>query len=189
MSDRGIYWEYGPGEKGHHLALSPELNHDARPLARALVSAAPDMARWTFSDFRPPNDVDHNTIALIAGRAQMDVPLTGVTLRAGEHHRIDFTDQGQADESTLAGFAGLTFSVIFGEAIERDWLGDVHGDWSGRLLSFLKTRPDPVTWLTAFAEDAHDVLEDLMNSRPETPRASVFGPEAAHTLFNIEPYG
>ncbi|MEM9764870.1 MAG: hypothetical protein AAF968_20605, partial [Pseudomonadota bacterium] len=57
LSD-GIYWEFGPldegGKRGHFLALTPELYHSKRPLARALVATAPDLPGWAFGDARRP---------------------------------------------------------------------------------------------------------------------------------------
>lgn len=181
-----IYWEFGPGEgTGHHLALSPELNHALRPLARALVTRAPDLPGWSFSDARPPVPLDENTVGLIEGRARMPFALSGIEAVPGEFRRIDFTGTGSGDEGSISGLAGLAFSVLFGEAVERDWLGELHAKRRG-LLGSLKRAPDPQSWLPEFAAQAGAVLDELKETRPSAPLRARYREDAEVSLFTVE---
>lgn len=188
LADQISSWEFGPGETGgHHLALSPELNHVLRPLARAAISRAPTLEGWSFSDARPPTPLSENTVALIEGRAHLPFTLAGITPAAGEHQRIDFTGSGKGDTGTIAGLAGLSFSVLFGEAVERDWLGELDGGKRG-LLSAFSRAPAPETWLPGFVDSTTDVLNSLMDARPASPRASVYSDDSDFSLFKAEPH-
>ncbi|MEM9046090.1 MAG: hypothetical protein AAGC81_15490 [Pseudomonadota bacterium] len=187
LDQMGIFWEYGPSERGHHLAISPELNHQARPLARALLKKAPDLPRWLFYDARPPSSLDENTVGLISGRASMEFPLTGIRATAGQHQRVDFTGIGRGDEETLGGFAGLTFSVLFGEAVERDWLGEIAGEPKGMLGSVLSRTPDAQTWLPGFMEETEAVLQSLKDARPARSLTAPLTQESEYSLLELTP--
>ena len=183
----GIFWEYGPGENGHHLALSPELKHDARPLARALINCAPSLDRWTFSDARPPTSIDGGALNLIEGRARRQNPLFGIHPRAGEHYRVDFVGTGRGDEDMLADFAALTFSILFGEEVERDWLGQASGEANGSLRGLLASRPKPTDWLPEFCHKTRDILNSLKETRPSSPRSETDVETAEYSIISLTP--
>ena len=192
LHDMGIFWEYGPtetghAETGHALALTPELYLEARPLARAIVSRAPDLPRWSFADARPPAPFDANTIALIEGRAGLAFPLTGARPEAGTHNRIDFVGEGRGDPGVLGDFAALAFSILFGEAIERDWLGKARGKPRSALSGLFTKRPDPDTWMPEFEASTQELLDDLMSAVPSTPLSSGSPRDAEVSLFNLTP--
>lgn len=187
LNDFGIFWEYGPGESGHHLALSPELKHSARPLARALINSAPSLERWTFSDARPPISIDGGALNIIEGRARRQNPLLGIQPHTGEHYRVDFVGTGRGDEDMLADFAALTFSILFGEAVERDWLGQASGEANGGLRNLLSKRPKPTDWLPEFCRKTQDILNSLKETRPSSPRSETDVETADHSIISLTP--
>ena len=188
LNEVGLFWEYGPGEgDGHMLVLTAELHHELRPLARAMVNRAPDIPGWSFADARPPAASAEHIVSLIEARSRMDYPLTALAPAPGEHRTIDFEGEGRGDAGVLQGVASLTFSVVFGEEIERDWLGDCHMTGRGALKGMFSRRSDPQDWLPEFSERTLAELQGLLDSRPEMP---VHESGAAEwTLFSFEPQG
>lgn len=182
-----LFWEFGPGtDGGHHLALSPELNHGMRPLARAAINRAPDLPGWSFSDARPPDPLSVHTVALIEGRATTGYTINGITPARGDHRRIDFTGTGSGGNPMVTGLTGLTFSVLFGEAVERNWLGELFAERRG-LLSSLKKAPDSQDWMRKFVEQTQSVLAELIETRSTEPLGAHFREDAEISLFQVEP--
>ncbi|MEM7497804.1 MAG: hypothetical protein AAF371_07400 [Pseudomonadota bacterium] len=194
-----IYWEFGPGEAtgedeageaGHFLALTPELFHSKRPLARALLRAAPEMPGWRFGDARRAQGTHDHLLAAVATRAFREVTLTGAEVQAGPHRTIDVL--GHGPEEDAGGQAGLLFSLIVGEAAERDWLGEIAtvvGSGARRRgLSGLFSRRPAVdeTWVPAFAEAAEAMLEAMRADRTPGPFAPPRA-EAERALFQLAP--
>ena len=190
LAERVTSWEFGPAETGHFLALSPELDHEKRPLIRALLNRAPELAGWEFGDARRPHDSLDHVLHLAASRMHQLLTLTGVSSCAGSHRRIDLIGNGAGRDVDCQ--AGLVFSVIFGEAIERDWLGEISfGRRAGGLLSKLIGKASraapPEAWLAPFLEETQHLLDQLMEDRPEAAYSAPLGAGTEVTLYECEP--
>ncbi|MEM8624571.1 MAG: hypothetical protein AAGG47_13730 [Pseudomonadota bacterium] len=188
-----IFWEFGPGEAspdgpGFFLALTPELYGSKRPLARAFVNRAPTLAGWSFGDARRSLPSTEPLLDLVASRAFGQQQLTGAWVAPGTHRRIDVIGQGRGDG--IDGQAGLLFSLVLGEAVERDWLGELTAKpmppkgLAERLRrSAAENRP---TWIDRFAEEARALHQTLANDLPHLPFAPSRN-QAEATLFNVTP--
>lgn len=193
LSD-GIYWEFGPldetGKRGHFLALTPELYHSKRPLARALVAAAPDLPGWGFGDARRPMAADASILANVASRAFRDVTLLGAEVQAGAHRMVDVTGLGPDEHA--GGQAGLLFSLVMGEAVERDWLGEVSSTpakapRAAGLAGMIGRRAAPEeSWVSDFAEEARGLVDAMRAGTQTAPFAPVRG-SVPETLFRLTP--
>ncbi|MEO1723512.1 MAG: hypothetical protein AAFR84_14015 [Pseudomonadota bacterium] len=193
-----IFWEFSAADEAtgddHFLALTPELYHAKRPLARALIAAAPDLPGWKFGDARPPPQSDERLLENVAARAFRDVTLVGAAVREGTHRTVDvlgFGADGVAGDEP-GDEAGLLFSLIVGEALERDWLGEIATEPASatrvpgiaRLLGGRDQADE--AWTTAFAEEARALLAALQDSVPQGP----FAPprdSASHALYDLAP--
>ena len=184
-------WEFGPAEDGHHLALSPDFSHELRPLVRAMVNRAPEIPRFTIHDARQPHPDLAGIPDVVASRMFQPFTLTGAEAMAGEHRRIDLVGSGPGADSDAQ--AGLLFSVLVGEAVERDWLGEIAVQRSGpgmlsRMFGKKPAAADPMDWLPGFKDQVDAVLAELMDARPATPMAEPL-PGADGLLYQITPTG
>ncbi|MEM0944155.1 MAG: hypothetical protein AAGI70_09425, partial [Pseudomonadota bacterium] len=163
-----IMFEFGPGaEGGHHLALTPELTHDLRPLCRALVRGAPDLARWSFSDARPALTGQSEIETALTGRLQDTPSITGAEARPGEAQGIDIIGRGRGAAEEIGREAATAFSVLVGEEIERDFFNRSEGVSEGaRMGRLFGKKGSNLDWLPAFREQALDIHQGLLDARP-----------------------
>lgn len=65
-----IMWEYGPAVHGdgHRLVLTPETEHELRPLVAKVLERAPSLPGWEFYEARLPEDLV-STRAAVSDRA------------------------------------------------------------------------------------------------------------------------
>jgi hypothetical protein len=190
LAERVTSWEFGPAETGHFLALSPELCHEKRPLIRALLNRAPELDGWEFGDARRPHEQLDQVAELVASRMNKTLTLTGASSRAGSHRRIDLVGNGSGKDVDYQ--AGLVFSVIFGEAIERDWLGEIsfgrpNGGVLSKLIGKARSSKPPESWLGSFKEETQNLLDQLMEGRPEAAISAPLGAGTEVTLYECEP--
>jgi len=190
LAERVTSWEFGAAERGHFLALSPELGHEKRPLIRALVSRAPTLEGWEFGDACRPIEQIDLVAHLVASRAHKPFSLKGASSYAGSHRRIDIMGQGAGSDADAQ--AGLVFSVLFGETVERDWLGEIgierpSGGIISRLIGKASPPKSPEAWLTSFQEKTQHLLDQLMEDRPKAALAAQLGPGAEVSLFQCVP--
>ncbi len=124
--DPELNWEFGPGaQKAHRLIITPQSSVHLRPLARYLIETAPQLDRWEFTDYRPPEGLDVASSQMEHRAGWPD--LSGITfeMTEGDFHCIDicfhlpFNDpEGRAD-----GKAFLLTELLLGEKALDKWIG------------------------------------------------------------------
>ncbi|MDH3666397.1 MAG: hypothetical protein OEN23_05660 [Paracoccaceae bacterium] len=191
LNDAVTSWEFGPVEGGHFLALSPELDHVKRPLMRAMVRRAPDIPRFEFCDARRPHTDLDVVPDVVASRMARPFSLSGAKATEGDHRRVDITGCGGSADA--AHQAALLFSIIVGEEIERDWLGEIHAERTGggfvsRLFGSGDPPTEPMSWLPGFEEEAMSTLARLMDARPAARMGDPVPPDSEGALYQSEPH-
>ncbi|MEL6268142.1 MAG: hypothetical protein AAFR52_21325 [Pseudomonadota bacterium] len=191
--DDRIQWEFGPGsaagsDKAHMLALSTELRQEDRPLVDALMAAAPDHPRLALTEPRPPAPDVERAAGQLLGRAGGRVQLTGARAEPSEHGTLDIVGIGPGVAERLGGEAGVAFSVLAGEAVERDWLGTTRGErqGGGLLGRLFGKRDEGADWLAAFHAEWTAALRSLRDAIPAEPFADQRA-DGGETLFRYDP--
>jgi hypothetical protein len=126
--DARLMWEFGPGSSGgHRLVITPEADHQLRPLVDEILARAPALPGWSFFAHRWPESVEHMSSA-IKSRTGAEPAFTGVALTPGEFNRVDLLFQ--FPQSFLDSKHGLARSQAFlaalsllGEELLTDWVG------------------------------------------------------------------
>lgn len=163
-------------EAGPCVVVSPELNHAMRPLARAVVQRAPRLGAWTALDARPPVPEPSAAAAQILERSRSaEMAVEEIEPRRGAHRLVDLAGSGRSDGEFIAGQSGVVFSVLLGEAMDRDWLGETTArikpapPLSERLTSLVRPAARDVTWLARFRNEAEDIVRSFEDERPTVP--------------------
>lgn len=171
--DPRMMWEYGPGIKngGHRLVVTPESARELRPLAAAIVKAAPGIAGWEFYNYRLPESVE-NAEASVQGRC--NGTLDGVLVRptVGEARRVDLTffsprARSVNDESALPEVFVGTESLL-GEELLDHWIGAIDVEplpKQGMLGGLLGGKAKPTNMLPL--DRLHDTVKAVISSITE----------------------
>jgi hypothetical protein len=128
--DERIMWEFGPGTRGgdgHRLVLTPEGEHQLRPLVDAVLTRAPRLAGWEFHAHRLAESLP-TALQAVAERTSID--LTGWSARAelSEEGLVDITlaPPGPAAPSDETRSAALVLvETLVGEELMDVWVGGV----------------------------------------------------------------
>lgn len=178
-----LFWELSSQNGGIHLAITPELNHEMRPLARAVKKALSGLSGLEVCDARPAVSFEDIEV-LLAARLNEPVELRLAECEANEFRSIDIRGAGKSKYS--GSIAEVVFSLIVGEGDERDWLGSIETtgekkSWFGR---FFQSQPLATSVvLERFAVQVNDLLSEMKATRLET--LALPDNEAAYSMFSF----
>ncbi|GMG80950.1 hypothetical protein LNKW23_01620 [Paralimibaculum aggregatum] len=163
---------------GLALAITPELFHTRRPLARAFLRRAPELRGWAIRDARSASTEIPDAVRAILHRSRSEaLAVEELVARRGAHRLVDLVAQGFGDHDFIADQAGVIFAVLLGERADQDWLGASDGRrWPmlglrNLLASRRQTRND--RWLSEFRTTARAIIEGFEAERPEKPFVEV----------------
>ena len=164
-----LMWEFGPSDRGHDLCITAEWRDALRPLARAVLSMAPDLPRWTFSEARTPEAWEAFD-GVYETRFNGPRNVSRIDVAPGEENRVALTAHGAAGGEALCSEALALATLALGEAVDRDWIGAVDGVRTGGGLRRLFRKPedavfDPAGFAQAF-EKAMAKIRSTLPSRP-----------------------
>ncbi len=168
-----LMWEFGPSDRGHALFITPEWRDELRPLARAVLNAAPDLPRWRFHEVRPPTEpdliADH-----FAARYQAPLSLSKAKARMAEEGRIDLAVTGAGTREEIVDRASVMTSMLLGEEIERDWLGFIDAETAERpgLLGRLRGAVPAELDMAGFLANLRAEIARATDRMPERPYAA-----------------
>lgn len=192
VSDR-LMWEFGPSPDGHALVITAEWRDDLRPLARAVLRAAPALPRWQVAEVRPPED-PLRVPRIFEARNRRPHSVAALEPELSERGVIDIVARGSRDRRTVFDDALALAALIMGEEADRDWLGFIDiapetvDDGPGLLDRLLRRAPAPPTLdLTAFAEEVWDLIETARQRMPDRPLHLQDPGAARHTVFRLDP--
>ncbi len=125
--DSRLMWEFGPGVRngGHRLVITPEIHHELRPLASAVIAAAPALEGWEFYEYRPPGTVA-DAQALAEARTGADISVLTVTTELTKPRQINvyyhLTSPDQ-DSEQFRNAAFVATETLLGEEVLDKWVG------------------------------------------------------------------
>jgi hypothetical protein len=125
-----LMWEFGPGNSGgNRLVITPEAEHQLRPLVEEILKRAPALLGWSFFAHRQPESVEHMNSA-IESRTGVEPAFTGLAITPGEFNRVDLLFQ--FPQPVLDSKLGVARSQAFlaalsllGEELLTDWVGEL----------------------------------------------------------------
>lgn len=178
LADR-LFWEFGPtGADGQTLAITAELFHSRRALARAVMLRAPRLPGWRFTDQRPPVIRIADAIETVLWRSRADrIQVEAITPQRGAHRQVDLVAAGQGDPEFLADQAGIVFGALLGDVADQNWLGQCQAQVRSGGARFLRRLGQaaggqpPEAWLDRFRAAAVDVISGFEEERPREPFA------------------
>jgi hypothetical protein len=181
--DQRIMWEFGPGTRGdggQRLVLTPESEHQLRPLVGLVLARAPKLRGWEYHAHRLAEGLA-TALQTVAERTSVDL--------AGWQARADLSDEGlvdielappasapPSDEHRAA--ALLLVEALVGEDVMDVWIGNVGvtehaggglflGELVGRVLALIEVRrvliPEQPYWQRA-ARDQWTMLRLAPNT-------------------------
>ena len=128
--DSRLCWEFGPAVRGagHRLVITPESVHHLRPLVRAILARAPNLAGWEFFEYRLAEDLELAKHS-VEGRCGCDIADFKVRASRGELDRIDLnfaspTIDDRNDQSALHAAFVATESLLGEECLDK-WIGAI----------------------------------------------------------------
>lgn len=123
----GLCWEYGPGvtKGGDRLVITPESNHQLRPLVRELLRRAPQLPDWEFHPGRLPEDPQtaFHVAEQIARFGARDVK---VQVSLGDYRRVDLkfhVANAHGNETAAHNYVFRAAEQLLGEQILENWIG------------------------------------------------------------------
>jgi hypothetical protein len=128
--DERIMWEFGPGTRGdggHRLVLTPESEHQLRPLVDVVLARAPALPGWEYHAHRLAED--------LATALQTVAERTSVNLGGWQGH-AELSDDGLVDvelappasappSEANRSAALLLVEALVGEDVMDVWIGNV----------------------------------------------------------------
>jgi hypothetical protein len=179
--DERIMWEFGPGTRGgdgHRLVLTPEGEHQLRPLVEAVLARAPRLAGWEFHAHRLAETLP-TALQAVAERTSID--LTGWSGRA------ELSEEGLVDvvlappTPTLPTAETRSAALVLVETLVGEDLMDV---WVGAVE--VEERAGAGGPLARLADEVRALVEERRAAVPQQPywRRSA---EASWTLLRLAP--
>lgn len=134
--DDRLCWEYGPAAQGegYRLVITPEADHELRPVVNTLLERAPHLAGWEFYPYRLAESVEVAHLTVEA-RVKLKIPDARVSVARGADHRVDVTFRSSAfagvpeEQADHAAFVA-TETLLGEEALDR-WVGVVEAERQG----------------------------------------------------------
>src|SRR5262249_11133337 len=125
-----LMWEFGRAVRngGHRLVVTPEAEHQLRPLVRIMLERAPAIPGWEFYEYRLAEDLE-STQQTVECRTGVDVSEFKARVSRGDQQRIDvvFTSPTVADvEDAPANEAAFVATeTLLGEHCLNNWVGTI----------------------------------------------------------------
>ncbi len=158
-----LMWEFGPSDKGHALKLTAEDSYELRPLARAVVANAPELPRWVFSDVRGPEPVE-SVIKMLEARRQRPTTIEAVDVDLDVDRSIALNVLSASERNEAISEGLILFSVLFGETVERNWLGTIDVSQPKRKL-FGRRKPQQID-VAALQKNVVAKIDEAKGLRP-----------------------
>ncbi len=167
-----LMWEFGPSERGHMLTITSEWRHGLRALARAVVNMAPKLERFAVVDARDGNEgglLDGNFEA----RFGLPISVSEISTAPGRDNKVAMTGKGPGDEDRIGNEVLALGTFLLGEAVDRNWFGDVASETqsSGLLSIFGRKKAAGAFDPEAFRAKFEATIATIAKSLPETRRA------------------
>jgi len=125
-----LMWEFGPGLLGgHRLVITPESNHELRPLVDEILSAAPKIPNWEFYPYRLPSDFpEAETMVKARGGARLSD--MRFVLQAGKFNRVDIHCLVKSDfpKDLIRNTAFIAIENLLGEEMLDHWIGNIENE-------------------------------------------------------------
>ncbi len=127
--DSRLMWEYGPGLRGgHRLVITPEAEHQLRPLVQTILDRAPKLEGWAFFPYRLPEDLKL-TVQTVEARTGGDISKARFQAQIGKHNRIDLVyaspDTKSEDDEQASHDAFVATETLLGEEDLDRWVGAI----------------------------------------------------------------
>lgn len=181
-----LMWEFGSSDRGSRLCVTAEFRDELRPLARLVRHMAPDLEQWRFVDARPAED-PAMLEQIHQNRFGSPIVLEKIEAHLGFNGRIDQVGEGVGTEDELYLQILNISTLLLGEEVERDWIGQVDAtpkNASG-LFGFFGRRGadlfDPIEWQNTI----RGMVRQTRAEMPEVPFAKV-NTEARAILLSTE---
>lgn len=169
-----LSWEFGPSDRGSRLCVTAEFRDDLRPLARLVRHMAPDLPRWRFVDARPAED-PAMLEQIHQNRFGSPIVLEKIEAHPGFNGRIDQVGEGVGTEDELYLQVLNISTLLLGEEVERDWIGQVDATpkKAGGLFGIFGRRDvtlfDPIEWQKMI----RGIIRQTRAEMPDVPFAKV----------------
>jgi len=168
-----LFWEFGGTDPdGHTLAITAEVFHSRRVLARAVMQRAPRIPGWKVTDVRAPILGMAAAAETVRTRSRSEeIVINRLTPKRGAHRRVDLEALGEGDPAFVSDQSGVVFAVLLGDMADQNWLGDCKVTTANRLRQMgrrlVSKPPAPEEWFENFRQAAVDVISGLEAERPE----------------------
>jgi hypothetical protein len=122
-----LRWEFGQDLGGRYLVITPEAAHHLRPMNETIIRRAPELAGWSFREYRPAHEPEELP-PLVRARTGHLMGSTTVQARMGDYRLLDFVFQSLLaghDEKAALEVAWAAADYLLGEDIVQRWVGHV----------------------------------------------------------------
>ena len=185
-------WEYGPSEEKSHLfAIAPERDRALDPLARLILTMAPDLESFEFRLNRPHTTWE-NYKGYSDGRLDWDGS-DGImfTIEEGKQNMFDliFYYPPEKDSEKIFDHCFVTCETLLGEETMAKWVHyfDVEKLPKKSLLSkFSRKTIDEKYSLSKLREILATEIAKVKNSLPNTPYSDL-SDDTTWSLMSMEP--
>jgi len=185
--DERIMWELGPGtrgQSGHRLVLTPEAEHQLRPLVDVVVARAPALAGWEYHTHRLAETLA-TALQTVGERTSVDLSAWRARADLSEEGLVDVTFEPPSPLTPSAenrGAALLLVEALVGEDVMDVWLGAVDvderasggaplGELARRVRALVEARRALIPELP-YARRAADAQWTLLRLAPKTGAAA-----------------
>jgi len=188
-----LFYEFGETEPdGQTLAVTAELFHSRRALARAVLLRAPEIPGWHFSDTRKPVVRMRDVIDTVLIRSRADeIAVESIDAQKGPHRLVDLEAVGQGDHDFVADQAGIIFAVLLGDVADQNWLGTSRATTKrgvrARFVRRFTAAPEPERWLPRLREKAVEIISSFEAERPQLPFAETRMQPGEMVEFRLDP--
>lgn len=185
-----LMWEFGPAEQGHTLAITAEWRDELRPLARAVVMAAPSLARWSFVDVRPAEQEFDNFVDNFAARFRTSLTVSDVRAQPGRGGRIDLAISGVGKDSKVSEQGLMIATELLGEQVERNWPGaiDTGTVKKAGFIQRLRGQTEQVDDFDpkAFLDHFRGAIAQAKSQLPDMPYSSIALNDRGTYLYQVQ---
>jgi hypothetical protein len=120
-----LRWEFGQDLGGRYLVITCESAHHLQPMVESIVRRAPEIANWSFREFRPAQEAELIP-ELVRARTGHHMSSTTVQARLGQCRQIDFVFQSllaHSNDKVALDVARVALDYLIGEDVVQRWGG------------------------------------------------------------------
>jgi hypothetical protein len=180
---------------GHRLVITPESQHQLRPLVRAILDRAPTLEGWEFYEHRLAEDL-RSALEMAEVRAKRDASDFLVRVARGAKHLVDLTYVAPSisgeDDGSARNAAFVITETLLGEACLDEWIGAIDvapvPQPSG-IARLIGRRPEGLQGavpLSRAAETVRAVIGSIVDQLPGTPHLD-WVDDAMWSLWKMQP--